>query len=269
MAENNAYILGTDQAELYRLGIQHQVWASEAQRGWDLAGFTAGQTILDLGCGPGFCSKELAFITGATGKVIAVDKSAQYIDHLKKVAQLQQLKIEAIAKDFAHLELEENSLDGMYCRWALAWPADPLPIIRKVLKALRPGGKMVIHEYFNWTTHQTEPQFPTLNKAIAGALQSFHDAEGEINIGRALPGILESEGMQVDNVRLMAKIARPQEATWQWPKGFYEVYFPKLVALGFLTDDEVIRALSELEQLEENPNAMICCPLMVEVIATK
>ena len=64
MKEQNAYILGTDKEELHRLGIQHQVWASEAQKGWTLAGFTAGQTLLDLGCGPGFCTKELAMITG-------------------------------------------------------------------------------------------------------------------------------------------------------------------------------------------------------------
>jgi len=36
MKEKNAYILGTDKEEFNRLGIQHQVWASEAQKGWEL-----------------------------------------------------------------------------------------------------------------------------------------------------------------------------------------------------------------------------------------
>ncbi|NND52580.1 MAG: SAM-dependent methyltransferase, partial [Flavobacteriaceae bacterium] len=44
MKEQDAYILGTDTEELHRLGIQHQVWASEAQLGWKLAHFNAGQT---------------------------------------------------------------------------------------------------------------------------------------------------------------------------------------------------------------------------------
>ncbi|NND63403.1 MAG: SAM-dependent methyltransferase, partial [Flavobacteriaceae bacterium] len=44
MKENNAYILGTDTEELHRLGIQHQVWAEEAQHGWNLAQFKAGET---------------------------------------------------------------------------------------------------------------------------------------------------------------------------------------------------------------------------------
>ena len=43
------YVLGTEQAELYRLGLQHQVWSAEARRGWELGGFRAGHTLLDLG----------------------------------------------------------------------------------------------------------------------------------------------------------------------------------------------------------------------------
>ena len=82
--EENAYILGTDEQELYRLGLQHQVWASEAQKGWNLAQFSSGQTILDLGCGPGFCSKELAFLTGPKGKIIGIDRSKNYIDYFVK-----------------------------------------------------------------------------------------------------------------------------------------------------------------------------------------
>ena len=72
MKEENAYILGTDTEELHRLGIQHQIWSSEAQMAWKSAGFTAGQTLLDLGCGPGFCTRELAYITGTSGKVFEI-----------------------------------------------------------------------------------------------------------------------------------------------------------------------------------------------------
>ena len=60
--EEGAYILGTDWQELHRLGVQHQIWAMEAHNGWLNAGFTAGHTLLDLGCGPGFCTTEMAFI---------------------------------------------------------------------------------------------------------------------------------------------------------------------------------------------------------------
>ena len=78
----NDYILGADDIELGRLKIQHDVWLTEAIRGWNIADFGAGQKILDLGSGPGYCSLELAKLVGDNGKIIAVDKSKLFINHL-------------------------------------------------------------------------------------------------------------------------------------------------------------------------------------------
>ena len=87
MIEENEYILGTDEEELNRLELQHKVWLSEAKYGWDLAEFKSGQTILDLGCGPGYCAEELARIVGKMGRVIGVDKSNAFIAHLNQIKQ--------------------------------------------------------------------------------------------------------------------------------------------------------------------------------------
>jgi ubiquinone/menaquinone biosynthesis C-methylase UbiE len=269
MKENNAYILGTDTQELHRLGVQHQVWASEAQQGWNLAKFKTGDTLLDLGCGPGFCAQELAYIVGAKGKVIGIDLSEAYIEHLNKIASLHQLPIEGYVSDFNQMNLAPNSLDGMYCRWALAWLPNPQEILQKVYDALKPGGKMVIHEYYDWTTHQTQPHKPKLYKAIQAAMQSFKDSQGEINIGRELPSLFQELGMKVTHIRPMIKMATVDELAWQWPKTFYQSYFPRLVDAGYLTPEEVSEARLEMTELENTPGATLCCPLMVEVIAEK
>lgn len=267
--EEGAYILGTDAAEHYRLGLQHQVWAEEAQRGWRSAGFTAGQQLLDLGCGPGFCTKELAFIAGPAGRVTGVDLSQKYIQHVEQLAQLHDLNIEAICSDFADMQLTPNSFDGMYCRWALAWLDDPKSTLQKVKTALKTGGKMVMHEYFQWSTHQTVPSLPGLAKGIAACLKSFKAPPGDIDVGRMLPEMLTELGLKVTSVRLMPKIARPHDFAWNWPRSFYEVYFPKLVELNYLTEPECETALADLKTVSANPNALLCCPMMVEVIAEK
>ncbi len=269
MADSKAYILGTDEEELFRLGVQHQIWAEEAQHGWKLANFKAGQTILDLGCGPGYCTKELAFLVGQKGKVIGIDKSKGYIEFLKQVAQNYNLNIRAIHADFDQMVLEPESLDGMYCRWALAWIPNPEEILAKVHKALKPGGRIVIQEYYDWSTLQTEPRKETLAKAIAMALKSFKDSDSEVDIGRHLPKILHDIGMKVVGFRPMAKIGTPDNGVWQWPKTFFESYFPRLVPQNYLTTDEVKEALSEMGELEKIPGASICTCLMSEVIAEK
>lgn len=269
MSETNAYILGTDHQELHRLGVQHQVWASEAQQGWNLANFNAGQTLLDLGSGPGFCSKELAYITGDQGKVIAIDKSPAYIQHVKELAELHQLNIEGVCADFNEMNLDPNSLHGMYCRWAMAWIPNPEEILKKVYDGLKPGGKMVLHEYYDWSTHQIEPRLENLTNGIKAAYKSFGDMDAELNIGRHLPGILSGFGMKVTSIRVMSKLATPQDFEWQWPKSFYESYFPRLAEIGYMTEDDVTAALKDLASLEKTPGATLCCPLMVEVVAEK
>jgi len=231
LKDETAYILGADQEELFRLGVQHQVWAEETQRGWRLANFSAGQTILDLGCGPGYCTKELAFIAGNKGKVIGIDKSGKFIKFLAGVAKQYNLNIEAIHTDFDEMQLQPSSIDRMYCRWALAWEA--------------------------------------LAKAIIMALKSFKDTNNEIDIGRHLSTMLPEIGMKVISIRPMAKIATPKNGVWQWPKTFFQSYFPRLVDQNYLTPQEVKKALSELEELEKIEGATICPCLMVEVIAEK
>lgn len=269
MEENKSYILGTDEEELFRLGVQHQVWAEEAQRGWRLANFRAGQTLLDLGCGPGYCTKELAFLVGNEGKVIGIDKSESYVDFLKEVASKYNLNIEAIQANFDDMHLEPESLDGMYCRWALAWIPNPEEILQKVVTALKPGSKMVIQEYYDWSLLQTEPNKKTLSKGITMALKSFKDTDNEVDIGRHLPTLLPKMGMKIIGFRPLSKIATAKNGVWQWPKTFFQSYFPRLVEQNYLTPEEVTEALQELEELEKIDGATICTCLMVEVIAEK
>lgn len=269
MKENDSYILGTDEEELFRLGVQHQVWAKEARKGWELAGFRAGQTILDLGCGPGYCSTELGFIVGQSGKVIGIDKSAYFIDHLNKIADLNLLNIHAILSDFDEMQLDAKSLDGMYCRWGLAWHSDPVQVLKKVITALKSNGRMVIHEYYDWSTLQTEPRKESLSLAIAGALSSFKESPAEIDIGRKLPGLLSDLGLEIKSLRLMPKLATMHNGVWQWPKSFFKSYFPRLVKSNFLSEEIVTRALMEFDELEKIKGATICTPLMIEIIAEK
>jgi ubiquinone/menaquinone biosynthesis C-methylase UbiE len=267
--EKNAYLLGTERAELHRLGLQHQVWASEARRGWELGGFQAGNTLLDLGCGPGFCTTELAYMVGDRGKVIGVDLSTNYIEFLKKHAELHGLHIELQNCYFDDMQLDSNNLDGAFCRWALAWVPNPEAVLSKVWNALKPGGRMVVQEYFDWSVFQTEPPLPALKKGIAACYRSMKEQAGDIDVGRLVPGMAERLGMDVLSTRTISKLARPNDLTWEWPYSFLNIYLPKIAERGLLTEPEVAAALADLEALTAQPNAMIMCPVVVESVIAK
>ena len=75
--------------------------------------------------------------------------------------------------------------------------------------------------------------------------------------------------MEIFNYRLMPKLATPNTETWEWPKTFYKSYFPRLIKMGLLTNEDVELAFKDLKNLETLGYATLWCPLMIEVIAIK
>lgn len=268
--EKGAYVLGTDAAELHRLGFQHQVWASEAHQGWETANFTYGNTILDLGCGPGFVTKELAYLVGPEGKVIGVDKSEVYLNHLNQIALDHQLEnIELHHKDFIEMELPAASVDHIYHRWALAWISEVDDIVSKMVSYLRPGGTIVSHEYFDWATLQLEPEVEEWKIAKDATLESFKAGGGNINIGRQLPQIFESHGLKIESIRPMTKMSRSDSLAFNWPATFFEIYFPKVAEMGFMPKDLCERVLQRIKVRKKEEKTILYTPTMIEVIARK
>ena len=66
------YVLGTHDDEIRRLGVQHRVWRPRVIDAWRRAGFRPGQMLIDVGCGPGYATLDLAEIVAPGGRVLEV-----------------------------------------------------------------------------------------------------------------------------------------------------------------------------------------------------
>src|SRR6476661_8517008 len=120
------YVLGTADAEIWRLGMQHAVWRSDATHAWRIAGFRPGSTIIDVGCGPGFAALDLAELVGPTGRVHAIDQSARFTAHLDAQAAARGIaNIATTTADLDGFEFDGLSADGAWIRWVLAFVHEP------------------------------------------------------------------------------------------------------------------------------------------------
>src|SRR5882672_2030657 len=167
------YVLGTDAAELRRLHFQHKVWSAQSYALCQRAGLRAGDVVLDLGCGPGFTSYELAQMVGASGRVIARDQSAGFIEYVAAERTRRGLpQIEPSLGPVEELAIANASLDAVHARWLFCWLVDPGAVLERVARMVRPGGAVILQEYLDWAAMKLVPRDAAFDRMVAACMQS-------------------------------------------------------------------------------------------------
>lgn len=270
MTTERDYLLGTHDAELERLGLQHRVWRPRALDAWQRAGFTLGQTLLDVGCGPGYATLDLADIAGPRGRVVSVDRSHRYLEHLATVRKHRGLdQIEIHELDLEEAELPLCQADGAWGRWVFAFLKRPRALVRKVAASLRPGGVLVLHEYLHYATWRLSPRSPELEELVRIVTEAWRADGGDPDVGLDLLSWLPEDGFTLREVRTILEVVSPASFVWEWPKRFVEVGLERLVQLGRLTAPRAAQIREAFAAAERNPNARLVTPAVVEIIAVR
>lgn len=270
MSNDRDYVLGTHDEEISRLGLQHAVWRPRATAAWQRAGFRTGQTILDLGCGPGYATLDLADVVGSRGRVLAFDRSRRFLDALEAAAASRaRTWIETRELDLDEAELPEAVADGVWTRWVYSFVTRPRRLLAQAARALKPGGTMVLHEYVAYDTWRIAPRSPAFEDFVREVMASWRENGGEPDIGLELPGWLLELGFELRTVAPIVEIARPDDHLWQWPRAFMGVGFERLVALGRIPADRAAAMREAFAAHESNPRAYQLLPTVVEIVASK
>lgn len=267
MAERD-YVLGTEDGEIERLGLQHRVWRPRMLDAFRRAGIGPGRTVADVGCGPGFASADLAEIVGPEGRVLAFERSRRFLDSLAARAQRHGLSnIAAAERDVCEEGLGEEVADTAWCRWVLSFVADPAQTVGHVAAALKPGGIAVFHEYADYNSWRTLPPDPDHERFRALVIQSWRDSGGEPDVAMHLPRWLEAAGMELLEYRPMVEVVGRGDFLWEWPKAFIVGNAPRLHELGYATAEEARRFAAIADRLPTG--TLMMTPVVAEVIARK
>lgn len=271
------YVLGTGQDELVRLEIQHRLWSDATVAAWRRAGIGPGSRVLDLGSGPGHATFDLAQLVTPEGLVVAVDQSQGFIDHINRAAASRAVRqIRALVSEAERLAGEVTKLapfDAVYIRWMLCFVPDPAKVLASVRGVLAPGGRLVIHDYFNWGSMSPAPRMPSIDRFVEASMASWRERGGDPDIVARLPGLLAQAGFRLEHMDMHARLARggrPQgrpDPMMAWPMTWWRTYAPKLVAMGRLTQAECDRGLADLELVERDERRFFVCPPVYELIA--
>jgi ubiquinone/menaquinone biosynthesis C-methylase UbiE len=104
-----------------------------------------GQTILELAAGPGDLGFGAAELVGGEGRLISTDFSPVMVDVARRrSAELGLLNVEHRVMDAERIELENDSVDGVLCRFGFMLMPDASKALAETRRVLRPGGRLAL-----------------------------------------------------------------------------------------------------------------------------
>ena len=146
MPAGNRYIHGTTLEEQRRLSLLNTLLNDSSLRELALRG---GESILDLGTGLGHYARAMKRAVGPEGRVVAIERDRRQIERAmadaeeageKSLVDWRQGNAETPPLE----ETEWGSFDVTHARFVLEHLHDPLAAVRVMVRATRPGGRIVL-----------------------------------------------------------------------------------------------------------------------------
>jgi ubiquinone/menaquinone biosynthesis C-methylase UbiE len=127
----------------------------------DRVGLRPGETVLELGPGPGAFTVDAAQRLGPEGKLIAVDIQPEMIAQVEnRVRQAGLTNVETHVASAYELPVEDASADRAFLVTVLPEIPDPVRGLREVYRVLKPGG------VFSTTEEFLDPDYPRRRTTI-------------------------------------------------------------------------------------------------------
>jgi ubiquinone/menaquinone biosynthesis C-methylase UbiE len=104
---------------------------------------SAGQTVLDVGCGTGALAQAMSR-AAADVTVVGVDVTATMLRHAQ--AKLGHA-VSIVAGDVAHLPFRSEAFDVVVSASSFHYWTDPSAGLAEVARVLRPGGRLVVTDW--------------------------------------------------------------------------------------------------------------------------
>jgi ubiquinone/menaquinone biosynthesis C-methylase UbiE len=269
MPQSDYILRSRDESERKRLAEQHEVWRGETDAILRAAAFAKGDRLLDLGCGPGYLTADLAEIVGTKGWVVGVDTSERFVQAARDLHQergLQQTRFEI--GEAGSFTLEPNSFDGAVCRWVLMFISDTRSVIRNVRRALKPGGRFAVMEYFCFQSISLWPEGHSFRTVFDAVYRLIGSGGGDADIGARLPALLSDEGFEIESLMPFLRVGQPGSPLWQW-LGEVGQNHPNLVDAALLGEDELADYYREWDNHSAITGAFFAAPPVLGIVARR
>jgi len=139
-----------------------------------------GQRVLDVGCGIGDPTLQVAVLTGPHGRVVGIDLAeAMLATARERAAALGLAHVEFVAGDVTTMPLPAPAFDVVLGRWSLIYLDDVVGVLTRLRGALVPGGRIAVAA---WAPADANPW-------IAIPLTALAEAGAAVDADPGRPGV--------------------------------------------------------------------------------
>lgn len=212
-----------------------------------------GETILDVGCGPGFFAAELLGQVGSAGSVIGVDRSPRMLAAAaRRCAGHPNVTLHEA--DATSLPLEPASCDRALSVQVIEYVPDVGAALAELSRALRPGGRVLIWD-IDWSTvswHSGDPA------RMARVLLAWDEHLAHPSLPRTLAAQLRRAGF--DDVHMTPHTyASTQLDPDSFAATICQLVTHFVAGRCGLTETDVAAWLAEQRQLDEEGEFFFTC----------
>ena len=114
-----------------------------------------GQTILEVAAGTGDLGFHVAERVGGEGRLISTDFAPEMVDVARRQGEARGVtNVEYRVLDAESMDLADDSVDGVVCRWGYMLMADPAAALKETRRVLGGGGPLA---FAVWRTPDRNP----------------------------------------------------------------------------------------------------------------
>ncbi|HSP06399.1 MAG TPA: methyltransferase domain-containing protein [Acidobacteriota bacterium] len=189
----STYIHGTTPEEQRRLSRMNDLINRGSLRELALRG---GEHILDLGSGLGQFTREMARVSGQ--KVIGVEYSSEQLEEAQRLAREagEETIVEFRQGDALQPPIRDDewgSFDVAHTRFLLEHLRDPLTAVRVMVRAVRPGGRVILEDD-DHDVMRLWPELPGFESLWRAYIRTYDRLGNDPFIGRRLVSLLHQAG---------------------------------------------------------------------------
>ncbi len=207
-----------------------------------------GQTVVDVGCGPGFDAVTLARSVGDSGRVIGIDADPEMVKQAAARVQSEGCaeNVMITIGNALQLPLPDRDVDACRSERLLMHLRDPERAVSEMARITRPGGRVVCIEP-DWGTLSIDCDSVHVERRLARFTADSALANGYA--GRRLHGLFGAAGLVERKLVVLAIYLTDYELTR------YLVCFERTheaaIAAGIASRDELQNLYRELESAQD------------------